>query len=510
MSEQKSGITNFSFLVFFVTILFGILMTSVLLVIDQNSLLYYGDAVSHLFISRRFVDSESPGLIQMGTVWLPLPHFMMLPFSLIDSLFSSGLAGLVNLPIHALSAVFIFKIIFSATKNKKISLAGGLLYASNLNILYLGITAMTEAPFLLFFIGSVYYLQKWKNSEFVLTPLIISSIFVSLSTLCRYEAWILPPFMLILCLFFLRKKQNTLKLVCFLIVLISFSGILFWSSWNQIIYGNPIEFANAEFYAASSQSLVRENRDMLYLQPLNVLEIYGNAAKMIIGPILVVGCIGFISYLKEKNKTLSNGIYLFLILPVLFTLFTMLIGIGEMNQWWFNARFATFLYPIAIILTGLGIYKIQKVSKKIIPLTIIFALLIFQIASIDYGVVTFIDAQRGWEYKQSPFAHATGQYIAQNYDGGKILILTGSSQAHRIMISSERNLVDFNEGIESFIYQPYFQEPWKYNRWIILSSEPDSDSVNPASFWTENMSQLEKYYEPVFENEYYKILKIKN
>ena len=42
--------------------------------------LYYGDAEAHLNIARRVLDSRTPGAEQLGTVWLPLPHLLMLPF----------------------------------------------------------------------------------------------------------------------------------------------------------------------------------------------------------------------------------------------------------------------------------------------------------------------------------------------------------------------------------------------------------------------------------------------
>src|SRR4051812_19767499 len=43
-------------------------------------ILYYGDAEAHLNIARRVIDSRTPGYEQIGTVWLPLPHVLMLPF----------------------------------------------------------------------------------------------------------------------------------------------------------------------------------------------------------------------------------------------------------------------------------------------------------------------------------------------------------------------------------------------------------------------------------------------
>src|SRR6202163_4878307 len=46
----------------------------------------YGDAVAHINIARRVFDSRTPGLLQLGTVWLPLPHLLMLPFLLSDEM----------------------------------------------------------------------------------------------------------------------------------------------------------------------------------------------------------------------------------------------------------------------------------------------------------------------------------------------------------------------------------------------------------------------------------------
>ncbi|MDQ3970974.1 MAG: hypothetical protein M3227_04730, partial [Thermoproteota archaeon] len=49
----------------------GLIVSYMLFVRDQNILLYYGDSIAHLLISRRIVDSIIPGLAQFGGVWLP-------------------------------------------------------------------------------------------------------------------------------------------------------------------------------------------------------------------------------------------------------------------------------------------------------------------------------------------------------------------------------------------------------------------------------------------------------
>ena len=44
----------------------------------RGEVLLYGDAVAHINIARRVFDSKTPGLLQLGTVWLPLLHLLML------------------------------------------------------------------------------------------------------------------------------------------------------------------------------------------------------------------------------------------------------------------------------------------------------------------------------------------------------------------------------------------------------------------------------------------------
>src|SRR5579862_6620663 len=57
--------------------------------------LYYGDAEAHLNIARRILDSRTPGPEQLGTVWLPLPHLLMMPFVMRDGWWRSGWAGAI-------------------------------------------------------------------------------------------------------------------------------------------------------------------------------------------------------------------------------------------------------------------------------------------------------------------------------------------------------------------------------------------------------------------------------
>ena len=62
---------------------------------QHNAILNYGDAEAHLHIARRVIDSHRPGLSQLGSVWLPLPHLLMIPFVAVFALWANGTAGTI-------------------------------------------------------------------------------------------------------------------------------------------------------------------------------------------------------------------------------------------------------------------------------------------------------------------------------------------------------------------------------------------------------------------------------
>jgi len=76
--------------------LLGLAFLSILyfVIFYKNGLgLSYNDARSHLYIGRRVVEGLKPGLAQLGSVWLPLNHVLMIPTIWNDWMWHSGLAG---------------------------------------------------------------------------------------------------------------------------------------------------------------------------------------------------------------------------------------------------------------------------------------------------------------------------------------------------------------------------------------------------------------------------------
>src|SRR6266487_7183419 len=78
----------------------------------RGDVLLYGDAVAHINIARRVFDSKTPGLLQLGTVWLPLPHLLMIPFLISNEMWRRGLGGSVpSMTAYVLGVIGIFRLV---------------------------------------------------------------------------------------------------------------------------------------------------------------------------------------------------------------------------------------------------------------------------------------------------------------------------------------------------------------------------------------------------------------
>src|ERR1700704_3583828 len=145
LAAFASAVSLFSFLYYF----------------QHGETLLYGDAVAHINIARRVFDSQTPGLLQLGTVWLPLPHLLMIPFLFSDWMWRTGVGGSIpSMIAYALGTIGIFRLtrgLLQDHESTRSRARGGawlaaLIFGANPNLIYLQATAMTELLYLSFFI----------------------------------------------------------------------------------------------------------------------------------------------------------------------------------------------------------------------------------------------------------------------------------------------------------------------------------------------------------------------
>jgi len=131
---------------------------------QHGAMLNYGDAVAHLHIARRVFDSHQPRLSQLGSVWLPLPHVLLIPFVQVYAWWANGFAGVIPSALAYLAACAgVYRLARNWLRPAAAALALAF-FAANPNLLYLQTTAMTEPLFVCEMIWVAVWLVEWQTS----------------------------------------------------------------------------------------------------------------------------------------------------------------------------------------------------------------------------------------------------------------------------------------------------------------------------------------------------------
>jgi hypothetical protein len=147
------------------------------------------DARAHLVVSRRILDSLTPGWQQIGAVWLPLPHVLnMLPVQ-IDSWYRTGASGIaISIVSMAVAAWALASLIVRTTGSRSGAIAGAALLLANPNVLYLQSTPMTEPLLFATTFLSIALTAAWLDRGARDPPRAAGWALV-MACLTRYEAW---------------------------------------------------------------------------------------------------------------------------------------------------------------------------------------------------------------------------------------------------------------------------------------------------------------------------------
>lgn len=238
---------------------------SFLFYFQRGDVLLYGDAVAHMNIARRVFDSKTPGLLQLGTVWLPLPHLLMIPFLISPEMWQRGAGGSIpSLVAYVFGVVGIFRLVRESLSSggqpdaaaRAAAWTAAVIYAANPNLIYMQTTAMGESLYLAFFIWAVVYFSESQHEGG--RALTKCGLCLAAACLTRYDGWFLAAAMAAVLgvLNFhargtaqksagiQRQPKTVLKFM-----LIAAAAPALWLAYNGIVYRNPLEFENGPYSA---------------------------------------------------------------------------------------------------------------------------------------------------------------------------------------------------------------------------------------------------------------------
>jgi len=155
----------------------------------QDLTLSHYDAKAHLVVARRIVDSMRPGWMQIGAVWLPLPHLLnVLPVQF-DMFYRTGLSAVAfSVTGFVVAAVSLWWIVARATRSALAGWAAFAVFAAHPDVLYLQATPMTESLLMGFCLVGTALTWKWIMTRGT-SRAWPAAVTLALACLTRYEAW---------------------------------------------------------------------------------------------------------------------------------------------------------------------------------------------------------------------------------------------------------------------------------------------------------------------------------
>ena len=474
----------------------------------NNLLLSYNDAMGHLNIARRVLDSRTPGLVQLGTVWLPLPHVLMQPFIYSNFLWSTGLAGsIVGLGCFVITALALFQSVRLITTHRAAPWVGLAVFLGNPNMLYMQTTALTEPVLLMTLTTSSYFLLRWSRSRMP-GHLMLGGFLALLAVWSRYDGWFFAVCggIVVLATILLaplrgsqeasdqprvevsfrrgRPRPGRLALAesaGIIYGLLPVYGMVSWLLYNWIIFGDPLEFQRGQYSAGYQQAQAALAGQLPTQHNLSLsITTYGWAMFDNLGGIvLACGAVGALLYIVTVRLR-ADGLVPYLFLAALpFNILALwagqtIIRTLHTSDNYFNVRYGLLLLPAAAIFIAYAADWLLRRTSVFLIVPVVGGLLAAQVALWVPGwpmsVATVADGLMGASSSRlgTQALEGSGQYLKRNYTGGGILI---DDDFYFVRSFIEAG-IDMREYIAVFsgpMYHDALKDPARYAEWVILT-----------------------------------------
>ena len=418
----------------------------------------FTDTVARLLLGRSITDAVNPGLQQNGGIWPPLPQFFMQPFIQIDVLYRTGLAGAIPQMIgYVLAAVCMYRLA-KLYDVSAVAAAGAFLIISNPNVLAMQSVPMAESMFVSFMVMSVYFLAKWERNRSSYGHLMLCGICVAGACYTRYEGYILALTMLPVVTLIIweelrrydRKTQVEGVIAHVFVFGISVAiGLGVWLLFQAAYFRDPIYFLRSPYspWAVAQESLSYvDDQYKTGGKFMLSLKVYARTVFDNVGIVpLVIAIAGLTLCVSKLRVSLTRWLIPFIFLfPFPFFVFALWQGSSVViwhPDYMFGAnwatRYGTLMIPAIALFASFAISRMNNKWFRLVAIGLIF----FTSVSMWYeGPISLGEAIANQEDEETQAQRAAGEWFADTYDGGLVLMQRANSAS--IAFNSEIDLRD--------------------------------------------------------------------
>jgi hypothetical protein len=425
------------------------------------------DAKGHLVVARRIADSLTPGWVQIGAVWLPLPHLISLVPVQWDVFYRTGAFG-VALSVCGFGVLVasLVRLVFDLSGSRLAAAAAALPVALNPSVLYLQSTPMTE-PLLMALLA----LSSWLGVEAVRSDdpgrARRAGFALAAAVLTRYEAWPFAAALLGLVVLASWRIGRTLRgsaLTAARIAIPPGIAVLAFLLLSRATVGEW--FVQSGFFVAENADAHRPLRALL--------SVWWGLHELSSYPLAILGAAGLLLLLVRGLRSSALAPWL----PALaVSAVAALPCYAFYSGHPFRIRYMVPLIPAM----GLGVGCAIGLAGRFKPLALAALAVAMVVAPhpLDPAAPMVVEAQ--WDRAHREGRAEVAAYLRQHWDGEPIMASMGSL-AHFMQELSQQGLRirDFLHEGNGDIWLAALEYPDPHVRWVLIEEQAEGGDILAA------------------------------
>lgn len=418
------------------------------------------DARGHLLVARRIFDNLTPGWIQIGAVWLPLPHLLNAIPAQWDWNYRTGASGVVlSIVPLALGLSALAGYLAGRTGSMVAGVAVALAVLLNPSVLYLQSTPMTEP--LLFGLSclALVAMDRWIDDPSGRHER-LTGVALVLLMLTRYEGWCITGALMGCAA--LAHPRRAVRLALYPAAAVA--GFLLLS------YGSTGKwFVTSGFFEANNPALGN---------PWLALRQIADGAMRLSHPGLVaIGVIGAVAAFVQAWAARHEGRVAIAraLLPLALLAAAALPLYAFTSGHPFRIRYMVSAVVALTVLSALAVGRLPRRFRALAAVTAL-ALLLVAVPPIDPDAPMVREAQ--WERPYSDARRAVTAALAERWDGSPILASMGSLGHYMQQMSHAGfHIRDFVHEGNGMLWALSVRAPERHVRWILIEESAEGGDV---------------------------------